>query len=166
MSGGRLRRLLFGSHHGIAGTVYGTIVVMGTLAAGSHASPDAWRLAVAVGGTVLVLWIAHVYSHGLAEAINIRSRLTGAELADVARRELPIPLAAVAPVAALLLGATGVLRESTAIWLAFGIGLATLFVQGLRYAGVEHLSRSARVVAVVVNVSLGLVIVGFEVALH
>jgi hypothetical protein len=31
---------------------------------------------------------------------------------------------------------------------------------------VEHLSRSARVVAVVVNVSLGLVIVGFEVALH
>ena len=166
MSGSRIRRLLFGSHHGIAGTVYGTIVVMGTLAAGSHASPDAWRLAVAVGGTVLVLWIAHVYSHGLAEAINIRSRLTGAELADVARRELPIPLAAVAPVAALLLGATGVLRESTAIWLAFGIGLATLFVQGLRYAGVEHLSRSARVVAVVVNVSLGLVIVGFEVALH
>ena len=65
-----MRRLLFGSHHGIAGTVYGTIVVMGTLAAGSHARPDAWRLAAAVGGRVLVLWFAHVYSHGLAEAIN------------------------------------------------------------------------------------------------
>jgi hypothetical protein len=166
MSDGRLRRLLFGSHHGIAGTVYGTIVVMGTLAAGSHASPDAWRLAVAVGGTVLVLWTAHVYSHGLAEAINAGGRLTRAELADVARRELPIPLAAVAPVVALLLGATDVLRESTAIWLAFGIGLATLLVQGLRYAGVEHLSRSATLLAVIVNVSLGLVIVALEVALH
>lgn len=166
MSGGRLRRLLFGSHHGIAGTVYGTIVVMGTLAAGSHSSTDAWRLAVAVGGTVLVLWIAHVYSHALADAINAGSRLTGPELADVARRELPIPLAAVAPVAALVLGAAGVLREGTAIWLAFGIGLTTLFVQGLRYAGVEHLSRSAALVAVLVNVSLGLVIVGLEVALH
>lgn len=166
MSGGRVRRFLFGSHHGIAGTVYGTIVVMGTLAAGSHANPDAWKLAVAVGGTVLVLWMAHVYSHGLGEAITAGSPLTRAELANVARRELPIPLAAIAPVAALLLGATGVLRESTAIWAAFGIGLATLFVQGLRYAGVEHFSRSATLVAVLVNVSLGLVIVALEVALH
>jgi hypothetical protein len=166
VSGGRVRRFLFGSHHGIAGTVYGTIVVMGTLAAGSHTPTDAWKLAVAVGGTVLVLWIAHVYSHGLAEAINAGRRLTWAELADVARRELPIPLASVAPVAALILGATDVLREGIAIWLAFGIGLATLFVQGLRYAGVEHLSRWATIGAVVVNVSLGLVIVGLEVALH
>jgi hypothetical protein len=59
-----------------------------------------------------------------------------------------------------------VLGERTAIRLALGLGLATLFVQGVRYAGVEHLSRSARVLAVVVNVSLGLVIVGLEVALH
>lgn len=166
MSGGHVRGFLFGSHHGIAGTVYGTIVVMGTLAAGSPTKTDAWSLAAVVGGTVLVLWIAHVYAHGLAEAINAGSRLTADELADVARRELPIPLAAVAPVGSLVLGATDVLRESTAIWLAFGLGLATLFVQGLRYAGVEHLSRWATLAAVVINVSLGLVIVGLEVALH
>jgi hypothetical protein len=166
VSGSRVRRLLFGSPQGIAGTVYGTIVVMGTVAAGSQARTDPWTLAAAVGGTVLVLWIAHVYSHGMAEAINAGRRLTPAELADVARRELTIPLAAVAPVAALVLGATDVLGERTAIRLALGLGLATLFVQGVRYAGVEHLSRSARVLAVVVHVSLGLVIVGLEVALH
>ena len=79
--------------------------------------------------------------------------------------ELPIPLAAVGPVSALVLGAAGVLRDTTAIRLALGIGLATLAVQGVRYAGVEGFSRVGTIVAVAVNVSLGLVIVALEVGL-
>jgi hypothetical protein len=159
-----MRHLLPGAERGIAGTVYGTIVVMGVLAAGS-AEADPWRLATFVAGTVLVLWIAHVYSHAMAETITAQRRLDSAELADVARREFWIPLAAVGPLIALALGGLGVLGESRAIWLAFGIGLATLFVQGLRYASVEHLGGRARVAAVAANVSLGLVIVALEVAL-
>lgn len=160
-----IRKLLFGYQRGIAGTVYGTIVVMGVLAAGSQAETDPWRLAAAVAGTVLVLWIAHVYSHAMAETIVSGRRLDRAELADVARREFWIPLAAVGPVAALALGGVGVLRERTAVWLAFGIGLAALFVQGVRYAGVEHFGRLDTTIAVVVNVTLGLLIVALEVAL-
>ena len=81
------------------------------------------------------------------------------------RRELPIPLAAVGPVSALLLGAAGVLRETTAIWLALGIGLATLAEQGFRSARVAGFTRTGTVVAVTVNLSLGLVIVALEAAL-
>jgi hypothetical protein len=158
-----MRQFLFGSQRGIAGTVYGTIVVMGSLAAGSDAEP--WRLATIATSTVLVLWIAHVYSHALAETIAAGRRLDRLEVIDVMRRELPIPLAAVGPVSALVLGAAGVLRESTAIWLAFGIGLATLAAQGIRYAGVEGFTRTGTIVAVAVNLSLGLVIVGLEAAL-
>jgi hypothetical protein len=160
-----MRHLLPGAERGIAGTVYGTIVVMGVLAAGSPADTDPWRLAAVVAGTVLVLWIAHVYSHAMGETITARRRLDRAELADVARRELWIPLAAVGPVIALVLGGLGVLRDSRAVWLAFGIGLATLFVQGLRYASVEHLGGRARIAAVAATVSLGLLIVALEVAL-
>lgn len=160
-----MKHLLFGSQRGIAGTVYGTIVVMGVLAAGAQIEPDPWRLAGTVVATVVVLWIAHVYSDAMGETIATRHRLDRAELADVARREVWIPLAAVAPVGALALGGLGVLRESTAIWLAFGIGLAALFVQGLRYAGVEDLSGLARVVAVAVPVLLGLTIVALKAAL-
>jgi uridine phosphorylase len=40
-----------------------------------------------------------------------------------------------------------------------------LVVQGLRYAGVEGFSRAGTVVAVAVNLSLGLVIVALEAAL-
>jgi hypothetical protein len=160
-----VRQPRFASPPAIAGTVYGTIVVMGVLAAGSRPETDAWRLAGLVAGTVLVLWIAHVYSHAIAESIATGRRLDRAELAYVARREFWIPLAAVGPVAALALGGLGVLRESRAVWLAFGLGLATLCVAGVRYASVEHLGRRARIAAVVVNVSLGLLIVALEVAL-
>jgi phage-related holin len=160
-----VRRMFSTAPHEIAGLVYGTIVTMGALAAGSHAETDPWRLAAAVSATVLVLWIAHVYSDALAETIATGHRLDRDEFMDVARHEVSIPLAAVAPVIALVLGGVGVFRETTSVWVAFGIGIATLVVEGVRYAGVEHLSRLAKVLTVAVNVSLGLVIVALKVVL-
>ena len=113
MGHGRLKRLIFGSTGGIAGTVYGTIVVMATVAAGSRgAETDAGALAAIVGVTVLVLWFAHVYSHTLAESLERGRRLDRAELVSVARRELAIVAAAVAPVAALVLAALGIVSTS------------------------------------------------------
>jgi hypothetical protein len=161
----RVSRIVFGSRETIAGTVYGTIVVMGAIAAGSQMNPDAGRLAATVAATVLVLWIAHVYSHALAETIRLGRRLDTAEVASVAGRELPIPLAAAAPVTALVLGALDVLRESMAVWLAMGFGLATLAVEGVRYAGVERLGPLPTAVTVAVNLALGLAIVGLKAAL-
>jgi hypothetical protein len=160
-----MRQFLFGSARGIAGTVYGTIVVMGAITAGSNAGAEPWRLATIATSTVVVLWIAHVYSHALAETIDAGRRLDRQEVLDVMRRELPIPLAAVGPVSALVLGAAGVFRESTSIWLALSIGLATLAAQGIRYAGVEGFTRTGTIVAVAVNLSLGLFIVGLKASL-
>jgi hypothetical protein len=163
VSPSRARRLLFGSPGGIAGTIYGTIVVMATVAAGSHGEDtNAWRLAVIVGVTALVLWVAHVYSHTIGESLERGRRLDPAELGAVARRELAIPGAAVAPVAALVLAALGVLSEQTAIWVALGFGVATLAVQGARYATVERLGPGGTLVAIALNIFLGLVIVGLE----
>jgi hypothetical protein len=161
----RLSRVVFGSRETIAGTVYGTIVVMGAIAAGATTDPRPGKLAGAVAATVIVLWIAHVYSHALAETVRLGRRLDWAELASVARRELAIVLAGVAPVTALVLGELGVLRETTAGWLAMGFGLATLLIQGIRYAGVEHLSRLGTAVTVGINLGLGLLIVGLKAGL-
>lgn len=155
--------MVLGSSGTIAGTVYGTIVVMATVTGGAHGEQtDTRRLAVVVGVTVLVFWAAHVYSHTLAESLERGRRLDRAELGDVARRELSIPAAAVAPVAALVLGALGVLGTQTAIWLALGIGVATLGVQGARYAALEQLNRTATLAVIAVNLCLGLVIVGLK----
>jgi hypothetical protein len=155
----------FESGQHISGWVYGTIVVMGAVVAGSAGSADSWRIATIVVTTVLVLWIAHVYSRAIGESIYAGRRLGRRELFDVAREELTVPLAAVLPVGALILGAAGVLRESRAIWAALGIGLLTLAATGLRYARVERLNAFATVVSVAVNMALGLVIVALEVAL-
>jgi hypothetical protein len=157
--------IVFGSRDSIAGTVYGTIVVMGAIAAASVKETGAGELAAGVSATVLVLWIAHVYSHALGETVKLGRRLDWRELVSVARRELAIVLAAVAPVTSLVLGELGVLRETTAGWLAMGFGLATLLIQGIRYAGVEHLSRLGTAVTVGINLGLGILIVGLKAGL-
>lgn len=161
-----VKRLLFGSTKGISGTVYGTIMVMATVAAGSAgADTDAWHLAVLVAVTVIVLWIAHLYSHALADSLHLGRPLERSELQRLASRELAIPLAAVVPVVVLVLAAFGIVREQTAVWLALGVGVGTLAVQGSRYAANERMGPKGRFVAVALNVLLGLVIVGLEVLL-
>jgi hypothetical protein len=162
---GLLRRLAPPGRQ-IAGSVYGTIVVMGALVAGSKGGePDPAELAAVAAGTVVVLWVAHVYSHALGETIALGRRLDPGELGDVARRELAIPLAAVAPVGALVLGAAGVFRDTTAVWIALSIGLVTLAVHGLAYARIERLSVAGTLVVVAINVGFGLVLVGLKAAL-
>jgi hypothetical protein len=150
----------------VAGSVYGTIVAMATLAAGSRGNETTpWRLATIVAVTAFVLWVAHVYSHGLAEGLQLGRHLTARELASVARREVAIVEAAVGPVAALGLAELDVIDAQTAIRLALAIGVATLAYQGARYAALEHMGRTGWAISVLLNVGLGLAIVALEVAI-
>ena len=155
----------FGTGGGIASTVYGTVVVMATLTAAYATQKDPWRLAVLVWTTAAVLWFAHLYAHGLAESVEQRRRLSIDELADVARRELGILLAAVVPSSALLLGALGVLKESSCVWVALGLGLVILGAEGVRYARLERLGRAATLGMVSANVAVGLLVVVLKVAI-
>jgi hypothetical protein len=162
----KLNTLVLGTRDRIAGAVYGTIVVLAALTAGASAyEDDLWRLGAIVSASVLVLWVAHVYAHGLGESLTLERRLTGAELRAVAGRELSIALAAVLPLAAIALGALGALEPGSAIWLAFGLGVATLGVQGVRYARLEQLGSAGTVISIGVNVGLGLTIVAMKLIL-
>jgi membrane-associated PAP2 superfamily phosphatase len=161
---GRLSRVLTGSTRTIAGTVYGTIVAMSALAAGASAyKHELWRLTAVVAVGSIVFWIAHVYAHSLAETITLGRRMSAAEFASVARREVSIVFAAVLPACALALGAANAIGDRAAIWLALGAGTATLAVQGVRYARVERLGPVASFFAVATNVSLGGVIIALKV---
>jgi hypothetical protein len=132
------------------------------LAAGAKAyEHHLWRLDVIAATSAVVLWLAHVYSHGIGESLKLGRRLTVSELVSVARREYSIVAAAVPPV--LALGAAGVVSPRTAIWLVFGVGAITLAAQGVRCARLERLSRGGAVLTVVVNLVLGLALVAVEV---
>lgn len=161
---GRLRRILFGRREAVAGTVYGTIVTMATIAAGSRgAETDVPHVASLAAVTAVVLFIAHVYSHTLAESLHRGRRLDAPELASVARRELAIVLAAVAPICGLFAGELGIFGIENAVRVALAFGVVTLAVQGVRYAALESLGRVETAVSVAVNVALGLAIVALEV---
>jgi hypothetical protein len=166
--GPRLRRaaqhVLFGVGGGIASTVYGTIVVMAALTAAYATEKRPWKLVAVVASTALVLWIAHLYAHGLSESIVRNRRLSGDEIVALVRRELGILLAAVLPVSALVFGGIGVFRETTAVWLALTAGLVTLAAEGVRFARLERLGPLGTVGAMGANLALGLLVVLLKVA--
>jgi hypothetical protein len=160
----RLRRLILGDREAIAGTVYGTIIVMSVLAAGAHSyEHHLWRLVVLAGGSAVVLWLAHVYSHGLGESLGLGRRVTVEELVSIARREYSVIAAAIVPLSAVALGAAGLLAERTAVRLALWLGVAALAAQAIRYARLEHLGPTATLATVTVNLAIGLAIVALEI---
>jgi hypothetical protein len=112
-------RLLAGAPEHLGGTLYGTIVVLAIIAAGStsHAAHP-WQLVDLVASSILVLWVAHVYTHGVADSVRDGHRLRAPDLRGVARREAAIVLAGVFPVLALIVGAVHVMPEHSAVWLA------------------------------------------------
>jgi len=160
----RLKRLLLGDPQTIAGTVYGTIVVMSVIAAGAHAyEHHLWRLVVLAGGSAVVLWLAHVYSHALGESLSLGRRISVDEVASIARREFAVIAAAIIPLVAVALGAAGVLEHRTGVQLALWLGVAVLAAQGIRYARLERLHPGATFVTIGLNLAIGLAIVALEV---
>jgi len=158
--------LVVGIDEGIAGTVFGTITTMATITAYGKAFPDSpWKLEELVVSTAVVLWLAHIYAHGLSESISERRPLRAGVLRSLGQRERGILLAAVPPTLVLTLGTLGLFGENASIWLAIGVGLATLALEGWRYAELERLRPPGRLVAVAANVALGLLVVVLKVVI-
>lgn len=158
----RLRELRLGRRSQIALSVYGTIIVMATIAAESPFETDPRELAGLVAATAGAIWVAHLYAEALAQSIRDGGWLSRDELGTLADRELAIVRAAVGPILMLLIGAFAPLSEVWAIRLAFCVGLVNLAIQGARFASTAHLSRLAQVAAVGFNLLLGLAIVALK----
>lgn len=158
--------VVVGIDEGIAGTVFGTIAAMATVTAYGKAFPHSpWKLEELVVSTAIVLWIAHIYAHGLSESISEQRPLRPGVLLALGKRERGIILAAVPPTIVLTLGTIGLFGENTSIWLALGVGLATLALEGWRYAELERLRPPGRLVAMAANVALGLLVVFLKVVI-
>lgn len=159
-----LAQLVVGDRETISGTVYGTIIILAVIAAEARGyEGHMWQLAGVAFMTALVLWLAHVYAHGLGESVKEGRRLNRAELGAIARREYAIVLAAIPPVCAILAGSTRLIDEHSAYRLATALGIAALAFQGVRYASLERLGLPGTLLAVGLNLLFGLGIVLAEV---
>jgi hypothetical protein len=160
----RLARTRMGQR--LSGFIYGTIIALSVIVAGARAYPhSAGHIAALVAVTCTVFWIAHVYAHGLGHSAAQQEHMTLEELLEIARREGSIVEAALLPVAALLLGAAGIVSTHLAVWLAFALGLVFLGAQGIVFARVERLSPLATAFVIIANLSLGLILVALKLVL-
>jgi hypothetical protein len=147
----------------LGGFIYGTILVLAVVVAGSKAYPhSAGNIAVLVVVTAIVFWVAHVYAHVLGHSVADDRHLSYASLRAVARREWSLVEAAVPPAVALSLGALGVISTQTAVWAALALGLIVLAAEGVVVARIERLGWLGTAGVVAANVALGLVIVGLK----
>jgi len=157
----RLGRAAMGERLG--GYIYGTIVALAVVVAGARAYPHgAGHIAALVAVTSVAFWIAHVYAHALAHSVASDEHISLTELRHIAKREGSIVEAALPPVAALLVGAIGVISTHSAVWVAFGLGLGVLAAQGVTVARVERFGWLGTLALVAANVSLGVLLVGLK----
>ena len=133
------------------------------LVTGAKAYPhDAWKIVLLLTVTAAVFWLAHVYSHSLAQVVARDEHLSLAELQQIGRHESSIIEAALPPLAAVLLGAFGLISTKAAVWVAYGLGLGVLMFSGLVFARVERLGWLATLVVVALNVAFGVVLVALK----
>ena len=157
----RLGRAAMGERLG--GFIYGTIVALSVIVAGARAYPRSpGHVAVLVGVTCLVFWIAHVYANAISHGIVHDEHLSFRELRRIARREASLVEAAVPLIAALLLGSVGILGARASVWLAFAIGLAILGAEGLIFARAERLGWLGAAGVVAANLGLGVLLVALK----
>jgi len=151
----------------IAAAVYGTIVV---LAAVSYVSEDdaldAGQVAIAMLGTAVVYFAAHVYVDYLAARMTGASGGAAGVLRTVVVEEWPLLQATLAPGVPLVLGAAGVLSRSTSVNLALIVALADLVGWGYAAGRRTYGHRMGAIGSALVAVLLGLIVVTLKQLLH
>ncbi len=146
--------------------VYGSILVTALLAALRHEHVAIHALTITLIGTMVVFWLAHVWSSIVAERLRGRTRLTPSAVAELARGEWPMLEVAVVPVAALVVGWLGIVSDHRAINVALALAVIQLAAWGFAVGRQIHGRTWSAVAFGVVDGLLGLAIVLLEVAVH
>ncbi len=151
----------------MAGAIYGQIVVTSTLAVLSHdSSLSAIAILLSLLATMLVLWIAHVYSELLAERVHKGRKLRGHEITAAAAHDWPL-VQAVAPAAVTLtLAWIGLWSTDTGVTLGLGLGVLSLFGWGLVIGRRSQFNWPRTVVVASFSSALGLAIIALELLVH
>jgi len=151
---------------GLAGAIYGTVLVAGVLATTSPDSdPHAGETAFYVIATVLVFWLAHAWAltlgHRAAGSSHGRRRVRHG-----LAREWPLVQSAVLPLAALGLASLLGASDESAIDIALWTCIAVLAGWGIAIGRREEASRwrTARIAAGCA--ALGMVMVALKTIAH
>jgi hypothetical protein len=145
----------------VASAIYGSMLVTVLLAAQNRAETSASRIGLYVILGVVAFYLTHIW----AEAVGLRvTRIVNREIAtELAREELPMLAAAVAPLVARGFGLIGLLPQDQSLDLALGVAVAQLFLWGVAVGRAAGRRWPMALVVGSVDLALGLAIVALKV---
>ena len=146
----------------IEGTIVATAVVAGLSESNSSLARACWIL-VATG---VFFWVAHVYADLLAARIKGQHRMKRDDVTHVMSREWPLLQSSFLLALPLAIGTLGVLSRDTALSLATLVGVGALVGWGILFARREGHGVAGIVGAATMNAAVGLLIIGFKVAVR
>lgn len=149
--------------------VYGVVTTSALIALGIEDDTDLDVLLFVVG-TVLVLWIAHLYSAVVAAPAMSVGQVTRTTLRKrvrtAARHSLGLLVATLFPALLLLLGVVGWVDEDLAYLIALGSGVVILALIGFGNATRNGSSWPMRLLGAAATASLGLFVIGLSILTH
>jgi len=160
----RIRQRLASAN--FASAIYGQILLLSVLAVvGAHDVAPATVL-VTVAGSQLVFWLAHAYAETIGRQVRSESAIDREGVARIMQHEWPIAQAAVPTVVLMALAILDVLATTTAIDVAIGLAVVSLFGWGFAAARRSRDTLRAQLVSGALSGALGLVIVALKLAFH
>jgi hypothetical protein len=147
------------------GVFTGTVVCAAAIAYGAGHLNSTAELCVAIFGTVLVYWLAHLHARTLGAAVT-HGHHPAAALRLALAETWPIAGASVLPIVILILAEIAGASLRTAAWVALIVTIVLL--TGYSYlAGVRSgLSTWGKVASAAVGAGIGILVALLKVALH
>ena len=147
--------------------VYGLILVSGMIVVSGSIVGTSINALVTVVVTVIVFYLAHVYAGVLARlAMTDGHAGLRASIGASARHFAGMLVAAVPPLAILLLGTTEVIDDTTSIWTALIVDTVILGVLGWIAVARWSTHWIPRLVSAVVTAGFGAVLVALKAVIH
>jgi hypothetical protein len=151
----------------LASAIYGQILLLTILGVERNADGvTAERVLIVVLTSQLVFWLAHAYAETLGHQLSIEDRITRRRIREVMVREWPIAQSAAPTVVLMTLALLDVMGTATAIDIATGLAVVSLFGWGFAAARRSHDTLAHQLLVGSASAGLGLVIVALELAIH
>jgi hypothetical protein len=147
-----------------AAAVYGSIIAAALLAAFRQEHGSSEGTLFALLSTLLVFWIAHVWSTLVGERIHAGNTFRWEQVWRIGRSEWPLVESAFVPSIPLVLGWLGVLSVETSVDVAAAVCFAQLLVWGLAVGRAAYDQWWQVALTGLIDASLGFAVVALELA--
>lgn len=145
--------------------LYG-LIITGSVLASAPEGIGLVRVAVLLGGTLLVYWCAETYASLIAARTVARRPLRPSERREVLAAGLPLVAACAVPAVVVLAEAVLGVEPSVAVDVALLVNLTLMLVVGWRMSTASGLTGGRRVLATAAAGLLGLGMIALKLSLH